>query len=205
MTNFAENETAKQPTVDRTVKPILTEVDRRQIAADYRVTTEPIQVCRRTGLKNLGNSCYMNSVIQSLSFHFDLTNYFLSGEFSRDINVNNKLGSRGAVVREWFRLNYALWSQQYSCLSPQPFKITVGNIQRVYLGSQQQDAHEFLVFLLDALHEDLNQVSFLSVDDFENVQKFVLGASTASRRIKSGKFSQRNRIFQSGETRLSTV
>ena len=147
----------------------------------------------------------MNSVIQSLSFHFDLTNYFLSGEFSRDINVNNKLGSRGAVVREWFRLNYALWSQQYSCLSPQPFKITVGNIQRVYLGSQQQDAHEFLVFLLDALHEDLNQVCFSSLDDFENVQKFVLGASTASRRIKSGKFSQRNRIFQSGETRLSTV
>ena len=163
MTNLPDHESNKPiatpiPTINRTVKPVLTEQDRRQIVADYRAVNERIQVHGRTGLRNLGNSCYMNSVIQSLGFHFSLTNYFLTGEFNKDINVNNKLGSRGAVVREWFRLMYGLWSQQFSCLSPQPFKYTVGKIQRVYLGSQQQDAHEFLVFLLDSLHEDLNQV-----------------------------------------------
>jgi ubiquitin carboxyl-terminal hydrolase 8 len=100
----------------------------------------------------------MNSIIQSLSFNFLLTNYFLSGDFVKDINIKNKFSSGGKVVQEWFKLMYVLWSQQYSQLAPQPFKSIVGNIQRAYLGTQQQDAHEFLVFLLDSLHEDLNQV-----------------------------------------------
>ena len=146
------------PTVNRDVKPLLTDQTRRQIALDYHALTGQPQAHRRTGLKNLGNSCYMNAVVQSLSYNFALTNYFLAGEFNKEINVNNKLGSRGLVVREWFRLMYALWSQQFTCVAPQPFKSVVGRLQRAYLGTQQQDAHEFLVFLLDSLHEDLNQV-----------------------------------------------
>lgn len=120
--------------------------------------TDNLQVNRRTGLKNLGNSCYMNSIIQSLSFNLILTNYFLSADFMKDINTKNKFGSGGLVVKEWFKLNYLLWCQQYASVAPQPFKYVVGTLQNAYLGTQQQDAHEFLVFLLDALHEDLNQV-----------------------------------------------
>lgn len=156
-------ETNSIPTVNRDIKPVVTELVRRQIAIDYSAIPTPLQINRRTGLQNLGNSCYMNAVVQSLSFNLTLTNYFLTGEFSKSINVNNRLSSRGVIAREWFRLVYALWSEQYACISPQPFKRAVGSVQKVYLGTQQQDAHEFLVFLLDALHEDLNQVSLLRV------------------------------------------
>ncbi|CAF5226147.1 unnamed protein product, partial [Rotaria magnacalcarata] len=146
------------PSVNRDTKPILTQQTRHQIAYDYRAITGDLQVNGRTGLKNLGNSCYMNSIIQSLSFNLKLTNYFLSGDFIKDINTKNKFGSGGLVVKEWFKLIYLLWCQQYSYVAPQPFKYVVGTLQKAYLGTQQQDAHEFLVFLLDALHEDLNQV-----------------------------------------------
>jgi ubiquitin C-terminal hydrolase len=161
--NLPETETTKSPShpipiVNRESKPILTEQTRRQIAYDYRAIADNLQINNRTGLKNLGNSCYMNSIIQSLSFNFILTNYFLSGDFIKDINPKNKFGSGGTVVKEWFNLNTILWSQQYSYIIPQPFKYTVGKLQQAYLGTQQQDAHEFLVFLLDSLHEDLNQV-----------------------------------------------
>lgn len=163
VSTLPENETNRPlsqpiPTVNRDVKPILTEQMRRQLASDYRVVVDHLQVNGRTGLKNLGNSCYMNAIIQALSFNTLVTNYFLSGDFNRDINTKNKFGSGGVVAREWFKLMYVLWSQQYSYIVPQPFKYVVGNIQRAYLGTQQQDAHEFLVFLLDSLHEDLNQV-----------------------------------------------
>ncbi|CAF1245962.1 unnamed protein product [Adineta ricciae] len=147
------------PTINRDTKPVLTEQKRRQIAYDYRALTDSFQINRRTGLKNLGNSCYMNSIIQSLSFNFRFTNYFLTGEFYKDINQKNKFGSGGLVVKEWFNLVYALWCSQFSQLSPYPFKNVVGSLQRAYLGTQQQDAHEFLVFLLDSLHEDLNQAT----------------------------------------------
>ncbi len=164
VTNLPETETIKPlptisiPTINRESKPVLTEQTRRQIAYDYRAINDNSQVIRRTGLKNLGNSCYMNSIIQALSYNFSFTNYFLSGDFNKDINTKNKFGSGGLVVKEWFNLIYLLWCQQYSYLAPQPFKYVVGRLQRAYLGTQQQDAHEFLVFLLDSLHEDLNQV-----------------------------------------------
>jgi ubiquitin carboxyl-terminal hydrolase 8 len=141
------------------MKPMLTEQERRQIAGDYRALADTVQINRRTGLRNLGNSCYMNSIVQALSFNSFLTDYFLSTKFKKAINPNNKFGSGGMVANEWFKLLYALWCGQYSQLSPHPFKHVVGSLQRAYLGTQQQDAHEFLVFLLDALHEDLNQVS----------------------------------------------
>lgn len=162
--NLPDNEPSRPPppvtpTVNRDVKPVLTEQERRQIVSNYQALVDAPQINRRTGLRNLGNSCYMNSVVQALSFNTLLTNYFLSTEFKKSVNPHNKFGSGGAVVNEWFKLLYALWCGQYTQLSPYPFKYVVGSLQRAYLGTQQQDAHEFLVFLLDALHEDLNQVS----------------------------------------------
>lgn len=83
----------------------------------------------------------------------------------KDINTKNKFGSGGLIVKEWFNLIYLLWCRQYNYISPLPFKSAVGKLQHAYLGTQQQDAHEFLVFLLDSLHEDLNQVGKKQIDE----------------------------------------
>ena len=38
-----------------------------------------------TGLQNIGNTCFMNSGIQCLSNTIELTKYFLSNDFIKDI------------------------------------------------------------------------------------------------------------------------
>jgi len=39
-----------------------------------------------TGLKNLGNTCYMNSIIQCLSHTLSLKDFLLDGSYEKQIN-----------------------------------------------------------------------------------------------------------------------
>jgi ubiquitin carboxyl-terminal hydrolase 4/11/15 len=46
-----------------------------------------------------------------------------------------------------------------SCIAPKEFKNTIGRFNSSFSGYQQQDTQEFLAFLLDGLHEDLNRIT----------------------------------------------
>ncbi|OBZ83392.1 Ubiquitin carboxyl-terminal hydrolase 4, partial [Choanephora cucurbitarum] len=51
-----------------------------------------------TGLKNLGNTCFMNSIIQCLSGTIPFARYFTSGIFRQHINKENFLGTGGVLA-----------------------------------------------------------------------------------------------------------
>jgi ubiquitin carboxyl-terminal hydrolase 4/11/15 len=110
------------------------------------------------GLKNLGNTCFMNSAIQCLSHSEDLTKYFLLNKFAEEINKINKHGSGGQIARAYSDLIKELWSGQNSSLSPWDFKKIFGTFFKQFSGYSQHDSQEMLAFLLDSLHEDLNRV-----------------------------------------------
>ncbi|ORX41170.1 hypothetical protein BD324DRAFT_613498 [Kockovaella imperatae] len=111
-----------------------------------------------TGLKNLGNTCYMNSTIQCLSATFPFTSYFLDGSYKRSINVNNPLGMKGALANAFAELLKAMWKEDYTFLSPVTFRKGIINFAHQFSGTDQHDSQEFLSFVLDGLHEDLNRI-----------------------------------------------
>ncbi|CDO92811.1 unnamed protein product [Kluyveromyces dobzhanskii CBS 2104] len=114
------------------------------------------------GLSNLGNTCYMNSALQCLLHVPELNEYFLYKGYEAEINVDNPLGHKGHVAHAFGHLLQSLFGSTYkkkaSFLAPRNFKSIIGHYNHLFAGFGQQDSQEFLAFLLDGLHEDLNRV-----------------------------------------------
>ncbi|CAF93184.1 unnamed protein product, partial [Tetraodon nigroviridis] len=111
-----------------------------------------------TGLVNLGNTCFMNSVIQSLSNTRELRDYFLDRAFEGEINCSNPLGTGGRLAIGFAVLLRALWKGTHHAFQPSKLKAIVASKASQFTGYAQHDAQEFMAFLLDGLHEDLNRI-----------------------------------------------
>ena len=109
-----------------------------------------------TGLENLGNTCYMNTVLQVLAQTQDLINYMASESLQEDLSRNSP--SQGQVAEEVARLLKIIWSRKFRYVSPHIFRSVVSARRRDFGGMQMHDAHEFIILLMEWLHEDLNVI-----------------------------------------------
>ncbi|KAK8042126.1 UCH-domain-containing protein [Apiospora rasikravindrae] len=112
-----------------------------------------------TGLSNLGNTCYMNSALQCVRSVEELTKYFLSREWEKEINRDNVLAHNGDVAAAYAHLLHDIYKEPPpNSVTPRQFKNTLGRYAPAFSGYGQQDSQEFLGFLLDGLQEDLSRI-----------------------------------------------
>ena len=134
-----------------------------------------------SGLNNLGNTCYMNSVLQAIS-STDLLNYYLRKKMFKlklkngirqnilkrlRKNTNLKPDEEVEISKKKLKhkFKYSMTYRLYqvikimwniNCeLKPEKFKRAIDTHLPQFKGYSQQDGQEFLIYLLDQLHEEI--------------------------------------------------
>jgi len=99
------------------------------------------------GLINLGNTCFMNCILQSFAHTPMLRNYFLS-----DCHYCPAEESQNCLVCEMSNLFQEFYSGKKTAHVPFRLLYKVWTNARHLAGYEQQDAHEFFIAALDVLH-----------------------------------------------------
>lgn len=106
------------------------------------------------GLRNIGNTCFMNSILQCVLLSPGLTEWmitkFQASQKHRSTPLSNSFFDLLSTVR---RANGA------GSVTPSDLKTQVSRTVSQFSGFGQQDAQEFLRFLLDRMHDELNRVT----------------------------------------------
>uniref|UniRef100_A0A3B4A0T9 Ubiquitin carboxyl-terminal hydrolase 2 n=1 Tax=Periophthalmus magnuspinnatus TaxID=409849 RepID=A0A3B4A0T9_9GOBI len=115
--------------------------------------------------------CFMNSILQCLSNTHSLRDYCLHNSHRRDLNNNSRTNT---ALMEFAKLIQTMWSSTSSeAVSPSEFKTQIQRYAPRFVG-YQQDAQEFLRFLLDGLHNEVNRVTVRprgTVEDFDHLDE----------------------------------
>jgi len=96
------------------------------------------------GLNNIGNTCYLNSGLQMLIQNIDFLKIILENH-----DKSENLKTMANFIKEYY-------TTIDSSITPDKIKEMVSKKNNIFYSHDQQDAGEFIIYLIDILDTDLN-------------------------------------------------
>jgi ubiquitin C-terminal hydrolase len=121
----------------------------------------------RTGLQNIGQTCYMNSTIQCLSNIKYLSDNLIKHFGKFDIENQPLSVAFSSLV-------YDLFTTQKKYIAPKLFKKIIGKLNPLFEGMHAADAKDLIFFLLETMHKELNKIKINSEEsniDYAQLEK----------------------------------
>ena len=124
---------------------------------------------RKTGLKNMGNTCYVNAILQCLVKTEPLVRILQapSNQSSQSSQLSMPPGMRNEL---WF-LSLVIKNGNYRCVSPTDFLDMLQQCKPELDMRRQQDVHETIITILNEIEEELGDDAKQLKDIFDGKTK----------------------------------
>lgn len=105
----------------------------------------------KSGLHNIGQTCYMNDTIKCLSNIKIITDYFIRNFGTFDVQ-------RQTLTVSYSNILFQLFMTKEKYIAPKEFKNTIGELNPLFKGLHAADSKDLVFFLIERLHQENNMM-----------------------------------------------
>jgi ubiquitin C-terminal hydrolase len=118
----------------------------------------------KSGLQNIGQTCYMNATIECLSNIREITDHLL--------NLNeNFIPKKNNLTLSYRNLLIELFRSGQKSVVPEVFKYVIGELNPLFQGNHAADSKDLVFFIIERLHQELNIENKYKNKYIQNFQK----------------------------------